>query len=389
MTDNDYYYKEELIFDSFVIVNKIKKSQSFTELTYKDLYEDNPLFEKLIKKLNNISNDTFSKEKKDILNKIGDFIGKNRITNDILEKIIENGIPNEILSLRPLIWKALIGYLPISDLSKWKEKIIKNSKRYNQLKKETLLNININNYINDNLISKEDKDLLLQIDKDLPRTRGEINFFKLYCKKNKKKTNYEIMKRILFIYAKQHPELKYIQGMNEILAVIYYTFENDDNPFMLNYTESDSYYTFEILLEEIKQVFMMDNINYSQLFISQQIKFIKKLLEKLDLELLNHFEKEEIILDSFLIRWLLVLFAQEFHLDTTINFWDRMFTQKNKINFLCYVSAALLINNRNLLINMDSIEIMAFSQSFGEKFKGKEISEIVKKAIEIKLQIKI
>ena len=220
MTDNDFYYKEELIFDSFVIINKIKKSHSFTELTYKDLYEDNPLFEKLIKTLNNISNDTFSKEKKDILNKIGDFIGKNRITNDILEKIIENGIPNEILSLRPLIWKALIGYLPISDLSKWKEKIIKNSKRYNQLKKETLLNININNYINDNLISKEDKDLLLQIDKDLPRTRGEINFFKLYCKKNKKKTNYEIMKRILFIYAKQHPELNYVQGMNEIIAVI-------------------------------------------------------------------------------------------------------------------------------------------------------------------------
>ena len=66
-----------------------------------------------------------------------------------------------------------------------------------------------------------------------------------------------------------------------------------------------------------------------------------------------------------------------------------MFTQKNKINFLCYVSAALLINNRNLLINMDSIEIMAFSQSFGEKFKGKEISEIVKKAIDIKLEYKI
>ena len=382
MTD-EYYYNEEINnIDSFVVINKIKKTNSFTELSYKDYYEDNPLFENLIKQLNNISN-SFSQETKEILNKIGDFIGKNRITNDILEKIIENGIPNEILSLRPLIWKALIGYLPISDLSKWKEKIIKNSKRYNQLKKENLLNYNNKN------LSNEEKELLEQIDKDLPRTRGDVNFFKLYSKKNKKEKNYDIMRRILFIYAKQHPELNYVQGMNEIIAVIYYIFENDDNPFMINYTESDTYYTFEILLEEIKQVFIMDNVNYSQLFISQQITFIKKLLEKIDLELLNHFEKEEIILDSFLIRWLLVLFAQEFHLDTTINFWDRMFTQKNKINFLCYVSAALLINNRNLLINMDSIEIMAFSQSFGEKFKGKEISEIVKKAIDIKLEYKI
>ena len=382
MTD-EYYYNEEINnIDSFVVINKIKKTNSFTELSYKDYYEDDPLFENLIKQLNNISN-SFPSETKEILNKIGDFIGKNRITNDILEKIIENGIPNEILSLRPLIWKALIGYLPISDLSKWKEKIIKNSKRYNQLKKENLLNYNNKN------LSNEEKELLEQIDKDLPRTRGDVNFFKLYSKKNKKEKNYDIMRRILFIYAKQHPELNYVQGMNEIIAVIYYIFENDDNPFMINYTESDTYYTFEILLEEIKQVFIMDNVNYSQLFISQQITFIKKLLEKIDLELLNHFEKEEIILDSFLIRWLLVLFAQEFHLDTTINFWDRMFTQKNKINFLCYVSVALLINNRDLLIKMDSLEIMTFSQSFGEKFKGKEISEIVKKAIEIKMEYKI
>ena len=382
MTD-EYYYNEEINnIDSFVVINKIKKTNSFTELSYKDYYEDNPLFENLIKQLNNISN-SFPSETKEILNKIGDFIGKNRITNDILEKIIENGIPNEILSLRPLIWKALIGYLPISDLSKWKEKIIKNSKRYNQLKKENLLNYNNKN------LSNEEKELLEQIDKDLQRTRGDVNFFKLYSKKNKKEKNYDIMRRILFIYAKQHPEINYIQGMNEIIAVIYYIFENDDNPFMINYTESDTYYTFEILLEEIKQVFIMDNVNYSQLFISQQITFIKKLLEKIDLELLNHFEKEEIILDSFLIRWLLVLFAQEFHLDTTINFWDRMFTQKNKINFLCYVSVALLINNRDLLIKMDSLEIMTFSQSFGEKFKGKEISEIVKKAIDIKLEYKI
>jgi hypothetical protein len=196
------------------------------------------------------------------------------------------------------------------------------------------------------------------------------------------------MKRILFIYAKQHPELKYIQGMNEILAVIYYTFENDDNPFMLNYSESDSYYTFEILLEEIKQVFIMDDINFSQLFIVIEIKFIKNILQKLDKDLYNHFENENVSLETFLMRWLLVLFAQEFQLDTTINFWDRMFTQKNKINFLCYVSVSLLIYNRNLLLNMDCVGIMEFSKKFGEKFTGKEISEIVKKAIEIKEKIK-
>ena len=157
---------------------------------------------------------------------------------------------------------------------------------------------------------------------------------------------------------------------------------------MLNYSESDSYYTFEILLEEIKQVFIMDDINFSQLFIVIEIKFIKNILQKLDKDLYNHFENENVSLETFLMRWLLVLFAQEFQLDTTINFWDRMFTQKNKINFLCYVSVSLLIYNRNLLLNMDCVGIMEFSKKFGEKFTGKEISEIVKKAIEIKEKIK-
>lgn len=37
-------------------------------------------------------------------------------------------------------------------------------------------------------------------------------------------THCDIMTRILFIYAKLNPGVKYIQGMNEVLAPIYFTF---------------------------------------------------------------------------------------------------------------------------------------------------------------------
>ena len=42
-------------------------------------------------------------------------------------------------------------------------------------------------------------------------------------------TNYletyaDVLHRILFIYAKLNPGIKYVQGMNEVLAVIYYCF---------------------------------------------------------------------------------------------------------------------------------------------------------------------
>jgi len=48
-------------------------------------------------------------------------------------------------------------------------------------------------------------------------------------KKNYIETHADILHRILFIYAKLNPGIKYIQGMNEVLAVIYFCYLKDDN----------------------------------------------------------------------------------------------------------------------------------------------------------------
>jgi hypothetical protein len=37
-------------------------------------------------------------------------------------------------------------------------------------------------------------------------------------------THSNVLARVLFIYAKLNPGIKYVQGMNEVLAVIYYCF---------------------------------------------------------------------------------------------------------------------------------------------------------------------
>lgn len=85
------------------------------------------------------------------------------------------------------------------------------------------------------------------------RTRTEIGFFKLPLDPNKKlttedldrlemqfetpkidlsaddldnyiRTHSDVLARILFVYAKLNAGLKYVQGMNEVLAVLYYSF---------------------------------------------------------------------------------------------------------------------------------------------------------------------
>lgn len=41
--------------------------------------------------------------------------------------------------------------------------------------------------------------------------------------------HWEVVERILFIYAKLNPGIAYVQGMNEIVGPIYYTFVTDPN----------------------------------------------------------------------------------------------------------------------------------------------------------------
>lgn len=41
--------------------------------------------------------------------------------------------------------------------------------------------------------------------------------------------HWEVVERILFIYAKLNPGIAYVQGMNEIVGPLYYTFATDPN----------------------------------------------------------------------------------------------------------------------------------------------------------------
>ena len=374
MANNDALY-------SFINLNVLQKKGEEPKTDNQEfitVYEKNPLFEHLILHIKSYlkQNSTSSKEKLKV-ECLSDFIKKNKFDNKILKQIIKNGIPNELPCLRAMLWKSLVGYLPIGDLSQWKKTTCEHFQKYRLLKKE------FRDFPN-NIIDESDQKLLVQINKDLPRTRPEVSFFKEKSKISKNETNYDVLRRILYFYAKKHKDVGYVQGMNEIVAIIYYIYTLDENPYIKNFVESDTYYSFELLIEEIKPIFFMSNINYSQLFISLQIKQINDILLNAEPDLLKYFEKKDLKLDIFLMRWLLVLFAQEFSLQTSISFWDRLFTQKNKMRFVCFISSAILIINKNKLMKMEMEEIIFWAQQLGSVINDNNIDKIVETAFEIK-----
>ena len=345
-------------------------------------FSKNPLFEHLILHIKSYLklHSTSSKEKNKI-EILTDFLKNNKFDNKILKQIIKNGIPDNLPCLRAMIWKTLIGYYPINDLVNWKKITLDHFNSYQTLKKF------YKDFPND-LSDKNDLKILMQINKDLPRTRTEINFFNEKSKFNKDETNYDILRRILFIFAKRNQELGYVQGMNEIVAIIYYIYSLDENVYIKPFIESETFYSFEILLQEIKPIFMLQNVNYSQLFITMQIKQINDILKETAPDLLNYFNQINLVMDVFLMRWLIVLFAQEFTFEGAISFWDRLFTQKNKMKFICYISAAILVINKKKLKKMEMEQIVLWAQEFGAILKNNNIDEIVKTAFEMKAQIK-
>ena len=363
--------------DSFEILSKDKEfcyESEFIDLSFRYIYENNPLFKHVIFHINELLEKNKNSKDKEIIKILSNFINNDEFSEEIIEKILLNGIPESLPCLRPLIWKSLIGFFPLKQLSKWVDITNKKKSDYQKM-------IDKYNYYPNNLIEPGDKYLLDQISKDIPRTRFDVPFFKE--KNNDKEINYDIIKRILFFYSKEHKEVNYIQGMNEIIAIIFYIFSKDDNPFSKDFIESDAYFTFEKLMSEIKDIFLLDDINYSELFVTFQIKEIKHILKKIDLELLNYFKKIGLEIDNFVMRWILVLFAQEFTIDVAVNFWDRLFTQKNKLKFICYISVAIIKNNRENIMKMDAGEVMLWAQQLQKKMKEIDISNIVKMALQI------
>ncbi|CAK0834721.1 unnamed protein product [Prorocentrum cordatum] len=117
------------------------------------------------------------------------------------------GIPDGS-GLRPQAWKVLLGYLPMARHSEWSA--IQGEKRalYASYRSE---------------LRAEDegsKELLQEIQNDVDRTRKDFEFFT-------RPATRQALQTVLFIYARLNPGVRYVQGMNEVAAVLLYVLSGD------------------------------------------------------------------------------------------------------------------------------------------------------------------
>ena len=301
---------------------------------------------------------------------------------DKLYEICESGLPDDLPILRAYIWKINLGYLPL-DIKEWDSTLTKKREEYKVYKKF------IKEKLTKELEKKEytSKEILEQIIKDVYRTNTQFSFFFQPTDKNKTLNNEEILNiynkrknwdfsnieevykydnfenethsdvltRILFTYSSIIQDVSYHQGMNEILAPIYYSFSYDKLYLEEKEEdiEADSFWSFYFLLHGIKNNFEEDQ---EGLFYKSEI--LNECLKIVDENIYNKLIEKNVKCEFFCLRWFIVLFGQDFDMGDVLRIWDFVFSCENKNELLFYVCLSVIKLREDTIISGEMNDIL-------------------------------
>ncbi|XP_059059771.1 TBC1 domain family member 13 [Achroia grisella] len=356
-----------------------------------------------------------------------------------LRKLAFNGVPDD-KGLRSIVWKILLHYLP-HEKSAREVTLIKKRQLYKQFIDEIIVSpggpsdhpLNISPDSSWSTYFK-DNEVLLQIDKDVRRLCPDISFFqsatefpcpeivnsngvkRLHKRVERSVLKYstlerrglgvsklsneirrsdisggdyvplnegceahwEVVERMLFLYAKLNPGQGYVQGMNEIIGPIYHTFAIDSDKEYRQHAEADCFFCFTNLMSEIRDFFIR-TLDETESGINYMMGKLCECVKKNDPSIWDQLESQELRPQYYSFRWLTLLLSQEFSLPDVERIWDSLFADKQRFNFLIYICCAMILLVRDNLLSGD----FASNVKLLQNFPPMDVSLILNKAVEI------
>ncbi|KAG6505157.1 hypothetical protein ZIOFF_037507 [Zingiber officinale] len=173
------------------------------------------------------------------------------------------------------------------------------------------------------------------------------------------------MRRILIIFAKLNPGIRYVQGMNEILAPLFYVFKNDPEANNAEYAEADAFFCFVELLSGFRDNFCQ-KLDNSVVGIRSTISKLSELLKKHDEELWRHLEVTTKVNPQFYaFRWITLLLTQEFNFADSLHIWDTLLSDpEGPQETLLRICCAMLILVRRRLLAGDFTSNLKLLQNY-------------------------
>jgi hypothetical protein len=201
--------------------------------------------------------------------------------------------------------------------------------------------------------------LVFEIEKDAKRTFPQLHFFN-HDRANGETVHYEALRRLLFVYAKLNPGIRYVQGMNELLAPIYYLFANaigaHDRAESLAPTrddaEADAFFCFTALMSEVMNNFCK-TLDSSEVGVHAEMRRLNGLLAQKDPELWADLEQKGLSPQYYSFRWITLLLSQEFELPDVMRLWDSLFADPRRFEYLQFFCLAMISAVRDQLFLND------------------------------------
>ncbi|GLE11546.1 hypothetical protein PINS_up024021 [Pythium insidiosum] len=263
---------------------------------------------------------------------------------------------------RPVVWRILLGVID-EDPSTWISVLKEKRAQYHQWRREfqgfhrardvasaepedaeSNGKKNSAEHIDAREIFQRDVSLLKEIDKDVSRTQSELPFFAVGSMQQ------QWMMRILFVHAKLHPELGYMQGMNEILAPIIFVYGSDPSEEWAREAEADAFHSFQSIMSSAKILYSRSPTDPTKTGVDMQMARLAVLLRQHDALLWQHLNSIGLTPEFYSFRWYMTLLAREFPMPITLRIWDTLLSDARRFSFLHYINCALVRSQRATLL---------------------------------------
>ncbi|KAG1701215.1 TBC1 domain family member 14 [Nymphon striatum] len=181
--------------------------------------------------------------------------------------------------------------------------------------------------------------------------------FPQFCIFQKGGPYYDILHSILGAYVCYRPDVGYVQGMSFIAAIL-----------ILNLDVADAFICFSNLLNKPCQMafFRLDAPVMKAYFMTYEEFFRENLLK-----LCQHFDKQKLTSDLYLVDWIYTLFSKSVPLDVACRVWDVCFRDGEEFIF----RAALGILNlyQDVLLGMEFIHLGQFLKKLPEDLSSESL----------------
>lgn len=319
--------------------------------------------------------------------------------------------------IRSVYWRLLLGSLPTSP-SLWISILRQQRNSYRLLHQRLTVDPHQAN-IEDNPLSQStssiwhqyfcDKELRGLIRQDVIRTFPNVVFFR-------SESIQSTMVNILFCYAREHPEICYRQGMHEVLAPLLYVTQEDQKSLLRArelssvsdraaeildpaWLEEDVYWLFCKVMSHLagsyrvrnmtplsngqfpnsSVIFNSESINVSETELTRRLVHIRDdLLSEFDKELYLHLKNLDIPFQAFGIRWLRLLFGQEFALPDLLYLWDSVFSEGDGL--VNYIVVSMLSAIREQLLEEDDTDCLMLLMRYPP---GVDVKVVVENALQM------